>query len=157
MKYTADSISFYYNRWRKEGIGYISKESIRNGFDLVNAIKILIPKAWGNGNPKTDCLHPFIAEKESVCTKTYLVVGPFESTVEVQNALTYMQIRFLLNGVHFKNHTKYNIDASILHTLILLYAFSTCNLFKCFIFFVLFDSFATIHILKEFCLYSNET
>ena len=112
LKYTIGSVPFYYNGWRKEGIGYIPKESIRKGFDLVNAIKILIPKAWGNGNPKTDWLHPFIAEKESVCTETYLVVGPFENKIGAENALTYMQTRFFHLMVSIMKITQNTMQAA---------------------------------------------
>lgn len=94
LKYEEGLIPFYYNGWKKDGIGYVSNETIRKGQNLVDVIKILIPKAWGNGNPQTDWLHPFIPEKKSVCTETYLVVGPFVSEEEAKNAITYIETRF---------------------------------------------------------------
>ncbi len=87
-------IPFYYNGWRKEGIGYIAPNTIRKGKDLVDRVKILFPKAWGVGNIATDWLNPFIAECPSVCTETYLVVGPFAGLEQAQNVLSYTQTKF---------------------------------------------------------------
>lgn len=87
-------IPFYYNGWRKEGVGYIAQNTIRKGKDLVEKIKILFPKAWGTGNTTTDWLNPFIAECPSVCTETYLVVGPFAKLEQAQNVLSYTQTKF---------------------------------------------------------------
>lgn len=87
-------IAFYYNGWKKDGLGYVKKDSVRKGQDLIGKPKIFIPKAWGNGNPSSDWLNPFIPEAESVCTETYLLVGPFKDKIEAKNAVTYMQTRF---------------------------------------------------------------
>jgi len=88
------SCKFYYNGWRSKGIGYIDSKLIRKNKDLVNKQKVLIPKAWGTGNPLTDWLHPFIPDANSCCYETYLVVGPFESLNEAQNAISYTQTQF---------------------------------------------------------------
>lgn len=89
-----NSISFYYNGWRKNGIGYVNPSSIRKGYDWIDKVKVLIPKAWGVGNPEQDWLNPFIAVKHSVCTETYLVVGPFDSQNDAENVITYINTRF---------------------------------------------------------------
>jgi len=87
-------INFYYNGWRKQGIGYVSEEIIRKSKNLINQKKIFIPKAWGTGNPETDWLNPIIPNDNSCCTETYLVLGPFKSDSELKNAYSYTQTKF---------------------------------------------------------------
>ena len=72
-----DSCEFYYNGWRKDGVGHISKSSVRRNENWIGKYKVLIPKAWGVGNPAIDRVSPFIVEPNSCNTETYLVVGPF--------------------------------------------------------------------------------
>lgn len=87
-------IPLYYNGWRKDGIGYVSSESVRKGTEMISAVKVFIPKAWGTGTMEKDWINPFIPEDNAVCTETYLVVGPFESRIEAENVISYMQTRF---------------------------------------------------------------
>ena len=54
----------------------------------------MIANSWGVGNIFKDRANPFIPDKASVCTETYLVVGPFESEEECHNALTYINTKF---------------------------------------------------------------
>lgn len=74
---SAGSTRFYYNGWKRDGVGYVEKNSIRKGNELLDSFKIYIPKAWGVGNPTTDWLNPFVGEPNSCCTETYLLIGPF--------------------------------------------------------------------------------
>lgn len=90
----ANSCAFYYNGWRKDGIGYVKRSSIRKGHEWIDCCKVLIPKAWGVGNPAQDWLNPFLAEKSSVCTETYLVVGPFDNESIAKNAMSYINTKF---------------------------------------------------------------
>lgn len=86
-------IKFYYNGWRKDGIGYIKRETVRKNVDWIDKYKILIPKAWGIGDPKTDWLNPFIVEPGSCCTETYLIVGPYDTEQEAEHVVSYMQTK----------------------------------------------------------------
>ena len=108
LKPSADSVKFYYNGWKKNGIGYISASSVSKNNDWIKKPKILIPKAWGNGDPATGWLNPIIADDNSVCTETYLVVGPFETETEAENAVSYIQTRFfhlLVSAVKITQNT----------------------------------------------------
>ena len=58
--------------------------------------KIFIPKAWGIGDYKNDWLKPIIADNNSCCTETYLVVGPFKDKKYIQNIYNYMQTKFFI-------------------------------------------------------------
>ncbi len=89
-----NSISFYYNGWRKDGIGYIDYEKVRKGLYFIDKPKVLIPKAWGTGKPELDWLNPFIPEEKSCCTETYLVVGEFIDYEHANNFISYTQTKF---------------------------------------------------------------
>ena len=87
-------VKFFYNGWRKDGIGYVERTSIRKGHELIDKHKVLVAKAWGTGNIHTDWINPFLVEAPSVCTETYLVVGPFDTELEAKNAISYTQTKF---------------------------------------------------------------
>lgn len=89
-----ENVKFYYNGWRKDGIGYVARSSVNENKDLVDKFKILIPKAWGVGKAGKDWINPFIVTPPSVCTETYLVVGDFDNADEAKNVVSYMQTKF---------------------------------------------------------------
>ncbi len=90
---TAD-VEFYYNGWRKDGVGYVSLESVNDNRALVDKYKVLVPKAWGTGNEATDWLNPFIVNPHSVRTETYLVLGAFDEKQKAENLISYTQTKF---------------------------------------------------------------
>jgi len=87
-------IEFYYNGWKKDGIGYIEPSLITKNAEWINMPKILIPKAWGSGDPQSDWLKPITLTKPSVCTETYLVIGPFSSEQICNNVTSYINTKF---------------------------------------------------------------
>jgi hypothetical protein len=89
-----NSIQYYYNGFRKEGVGYIAKEQVTKNQTWIDKYKIFVPKAWGSGDPKSDQIKPFIVEPNSCCTETYLVIGPFDKIEEAQNTILYTQTKF---------------------------------------------------------------
>lgn len=89
-----ENIEFYYNGWRKDGVGYVSIDSVSVNVELVDKYKVLVPKSWGTGSTANDWLNPFIVGPHSVCTETYLVMGAFENENEARNLLSYTQTKF---------------------------------------------------------------
>jgi len=89
-----DAIKFYYNGWRKDGVGYIDAGKVRKNKEWVRKYKVYIPKAWGNGTIQNDILKPFIGDKNSCCTETYLIIGPFKTKKEAENVISYIQTKF---------------------------------------------------------------
>lgn len=89
-----NSVVFYYNGWRKEGLGYIGKDAITKNIEWVNKYKVYIPKAWGIGNMSQDWLKPFMGDPNSCCTETYLVIGPFDKKGTSENVISYTQTKF---------------------------------------------------------------
>lgn len=88
------AVCYYYNGWRKDGVGYVDKKYIRKGLDLIDANKIFVPRVWGAGNPETDRVNPFIVARNSCSTETYLTIGPFSSGKEAENVVSYMRTKF---------------------------------------------------------------
>ena len=89
-----EDVEFYYNGWRKDGVGYVERSSVNENIEWVDRYKVLIPKAWGTGNEANDWLNPFLVQPHSVCTETYLVIGPFNDETTANNAISYIGTKF---------------------------------------------------------------
>lgn len=89
-----NAIPFYYNGWRKSGLGFINSSDVRKNQNLIESIKLLVPKAVGTGETKTDVIKPLIPKKDSCCSETYIVIGPFKTDDERANCLKYIQTKF---------------------------------------------------------------
>lgn len=89
-----NSAMYYYNGWRKDGVGYVDRSYIRKNMDLVDQYKVFVPRVWGAGDPETDWVHPFVVGPNSCSTETYLAIGPFESKEIAENVVSYMQTKF---------------------------------------------------------------
>lgn len=80
------------------GLGYIPRNSIATGTELIDKWKIFVGYAApGTGNkdtyPHRIISTPFIGEPGSICTETYLCIGPFDTENEARNALSYLTCR----------------------------------------------------------------
>lgn len=84
--------------------GYVDRNLIGKGVDLIDKYKIYISKSYGaNENyPHQIINKPFIGEPNSCCTQTYLAIGPFKTKKEALNVLTYMKTRFFRFSVMLK-------------------------------------------------------
>lgn len=90
----ADDLLIYQNG----GIGYVARDSISAGHEYIDSWKIYIGRAApGTGNrdtyPHRILSTPFIGEPGSVCSETYLCIGPFETKAQAENALSYLTCR----------------------------------------------------------------
>lgn len=76
-------------------IGYLNRNFIiPQNTDWVNKWKLYIPKAIGSGDMKEDWIKPVVGEPNSICTETYIVIGPFENKETTENVLSYIQTKF---------------------------------------------------------------
>lgn len=87
-------VIFYYNGWRKQGVGYIERSFVKKHEDWIDKYKVYIPKAWGIGVVSNDWIKPFLGEPNSCCTETYLLIGPFEERTVAENIISYTQTKF---------------------------------------------------------------
>ena len=84
--------------YQNGGIGYIAKDSIPTGTELIDKWKIYTGRAApGTGNkdtyPHRIISTPFIGEPESISSETYLCIGPLDSKTEAESALSYLTCR----------------------------------------------------------------
>ena len=88
--------------------GYVSKNCIRQNDVWVKQYKVLVSKAYGERGdfPYLVIGKPFIGEKDTCCTETYLVIGPNNNVEIVQNIQSYMMTRFFRFLVLFKKNTQ---------------------------------------------------
>lgn len=100
------AIKFYYNGWRKEGVGYIDMKYIKKNIDWVNEYKLFVAKAIGTGDSKIDLIKPFFPDNPSCTSETYLVIGPFKSKRIMLNVLSYIESKFFHFLVSLKKITQ---------------------------------------------------
>jgi site-specific DNA-methyltransferase (adenine-specific) len=88
--------------------GYIDKNEVIKNIDWTKKYKVYIAKAYGERGsfPYLVTAKPFLGEKASVCSETYLVVGPFDSAAHAKNALMYLTTRFARFLVLLKKNTQ---------------------------------------------------
>ena len=69
---------------------------LEKGHNLVNTYKVYITRAYGAGEtfPHQILNKPLVGEKNTCCTETYLVIGPFKTKKEAENVMSYIQTRF---------------------------------------------------------------
>lgn len=89
----AGDVKVYANK----SVFYMSADKIRANRDWVNKNKVYITYAYGAGEgfPHQIINKPFVGERGTACTETYLVIGPFSSEKESQNVSGYLQTRFV--------------------------------------------------------------
>jgi site-specific DNA-methyltransferase (adenine-specific) len=84
--------------YQNGGKGYIARSEISTGTHLIDNWKIFIGAAApGTGNrdtyPHKILSTPFIGEPGSICSETYLSIGPFDSKSEAESTLSYLSCR----------------------------------------------------------------
>lgn len=88
--------------------GYIDRASVRKGRDMVDEIKVFISRSYGERGdfPYFVIGKPFIGDKGTVCTETYVVVGTYENETIANNVISYMQTKFFRFLVMLKKNTQ---------------------------------------------------
>ena len=108
MHFFPGSVKMYYYGWKQKGIGYVDFSSVRKNKELVSGIKIFISRAYGAGEsfPHQILGEPFIAESESVCTETYLLIAPNVNRKTAENIISYIKTKFFRFLVMLKKNTQ---------------------------------------------------
>ena len=95
-----DDLRIYANDGTKRIQGAMPRTAVRKNLHLIDAWKVLVPEA-GSGREReksgVDMVlgPPIIAEPGSVCTQTYLAIGPLTSRDEAESVESYLRTRFL--------------------------------------------------------------
>ena len=84
--------------YQNGGTGYIARDSISTGTELIDKWKLFAGYAApGTGNkdtyPHRIISTPFVGEPGSISSETYLCIGPFDSRTQVESALCYLSCR----------------------------------------------------------------
>jgi adenine-specific DNA methylase len=84
--------------YQNGGTGYVPPSAFTAGAQFVDFWKIYIGRAApGTGNkdtyPHKIISTPFIGEPGSICSETYLCIGPFATKNQAENALSYLSCR----------------------------------------------------------------
>ncbi len=84
--------------YQNGGTGYVARNTVPSGTELIDKWKIYVGRAApGTGNrdtyPHRILSTPFIGEPGSICSETYLCIGPFDSKSEAESALSYLTCR----------------------------------------------------------------
>ena len=76
--------------------GYVRRSQIQQNVEWVNKYKVYISMAYGERIASSYWVlgKPFIGEPGTCCAETYLVIGPFESKKQANNAMSYIRTRF---------------------------------------------------------------
>ena len=91
------------------GTSFVSKSEISKNIEWITQSKVFIPEA-GSGSdsfPHPILGKPFLGSKNTACTETYLVIGPFENDEVAKNVITYIQTRFFRFLVMLKKPTQH--------------------------------------------------
>lgn len=95
--------------YEKGGIGYISSNQIERNKQWVDTYKVYISAAYNAGDnyPHQIIGKPIKGEKSSCCTETYLYIGPFVSSQETDNVISYIQTKFFRFLVMLKKSSQH--------------------------------------------------
>ncbi|MCP2039958.1 site-specific DNA-methyltransferase (adenine-specific) [Neisseria sp. HSC-16F19] len=93
--------------YQNGGTAYIKREMVKANTAWIDSCKVIMPYAVGSGDSKTDWVKPIYAGKNSACTETYLVVGPFDNEQICRNVMSYINTRFFHFMLTLKKNTQH--------------------------------------------------
>lgn len=84
--------------YQNGGVGFTSRDEVLENAKLIDSWKVYIGRAApGTGNrdtyPHKIISTPFIGEPGSICTETYLCIGPLSSREEAESVTSYLSCR----------------------------------------------------------------
>lgn len=93
-------------------ISYAPLEMVTRGHDLINAHKVYLGEASSSVGsfPHSILTKPFYGEPDSICTQSYLVIGPFDSKQTCLNVISYINTRLFRFMVLLRKNTQHNMS-----------------------------------------------
>ena len=84
--------------YENKNTSYIDRNDVSVNPRWIDMYKVYISYAYGAGEgyPHQILNKPFVGEKVSCCTETYLVIGPFKTQNEANNVCAYISTKFFL-------------------------------------------------------------
>ena len=87
--------------------GYVIPDIVTKNHKWILKHKVIMPYAVGSGDGSTDKFNPIHASPNSICTETYLVIGPSDDAETVQNIMSYINTRFFHFLVTLRKNTQH--------------------------------------------------
>ena len=109
--FSASEIANGVRIYAQQRTGYVAKNKIKLHPEWINKYKLFIPEAIGSGDFSKDWVKPVIGNKDTCCTETYLVCGPFNEKTTRDNAFTYSQTKFFHFLLGLKKITQHTTRA----------------------------------------------
>jgi len=103
IKSSKNSVKIFVNK----GIGYVKRQEIKINTHIVDEHKVILPYAFGSGNPESDRVKPIYSPPGTCCSETYLVIGPFESKEACQNVISFLNTKFFHFCITLKKNTQH--------------------------------------------------
>jgi len=100
-KTTKNTIKVYANK----SIGYCNSNEIVQNLDWVDKHKVIVPRAIGSGDSKSDNIKPIYSEPNSCCTETYVVIGIYKNKKISENVMKYIETKFFHFLVTLRKNT----------------------------------------------------
>lgn len=94
--------------YENQGISHVDIAEIDKNIEVINKYKVFIPRASSGSDvlPHPILGKPFVGEPGSVCTETYMFIGPFNSKLECENVISYIKTKFFRFLVMLKKVTQ---------------------------------------------------
>ena len=88
--------------------GYVNPVHIKSRKEFVEGYKVYISKAYGAGEgfPHQIINKPFVGERNSCCSQTYLLIGTFDTEDIAANVVSYMKTKFFRFMVMLKKNSQ---------------------------------------------------
>lgn len=89
-------LRLYLNKGTKRLEGWVSPGVVTRNKELAKKWKVLVPKAGSGAKAVPDLVigTPIVSGPNSVCTLTYLAVGPLKGKKEAESLVSYLHTRF---------------------------------------------------------------
>ena len=117
LKRSKTQYKLYMNEGLRRRAYWVDRSFVKNNLEMVSAWKVLLPKAGSDGGQKLPDVvlgKPLLAEPGSVCTETYLAIGPFASKDEAESAMQYLATRFARFLISLRKPGQDNIPSTFL-------------------------------------------
>jgi len=87
-----NSVKIFHNG----GEGYVANNEIKINKEIIDKHKVFITRGYGAGEsfPHQILNKPFYGEPGSVCSETYVFIGPFKSKKVCENVISYIKTKF---------------------------------------------------------------
>jgi Eco57I restriction-modification methylase len=102
-KKNVDEVLIYGNH----NVGYVPRNKIVKNTNWIDQFKLFVPYAIGSGDSNSDQIKPILGEKNTCCTETYLVFGPFANKEITANVESYINTKFFHFLLTLKKNTQH--------------------------------------------------